>query len=43
MIDTTTLITYLAIVTSFAFMPRPATLLTIVRSSSSGVRGDLEK
>lgn len=38
MIDTATLFTYIVIVTSFAFMPGPATLLTIARASRSGVR-----
>jgi threonine/homoserine/homoserine lactone efflux protein len=36
MIDTTTLITYGAIVLGFVFIPGPATLLTVTRAVSSG-------
>ena len=38
MIDTATLVTYVAIVTGFVFIPGPATLLTIARATSSGAR-----
>ncbi len=38
MIDTTTLITYGAIVLGFVFIPGPATLLTVTRAVSSGAR-----
>ena len=38
MIDPTTLITYVAIVIGFVFIPGPATLLTIARATSSGAR-----
>lgn len=38
MLPLETLITYLAILLGFAFMPGPATLLTLARSSQSGVR-----
>ncbi|MBR1124009.1 LysE family translocator [Bradyrhizobium lablabi] len=38
MIDTTTLIAYVAIVLGFVFIPGPATLLAVVRSASSGTR-----
>jgi hypothetical protein len=38
MIDTTTLITYGAIVLGFVFIPGPATLLTVTRAASSGVK-----
>ncbi len=38
MIDTTILITYIAIVFGFVFVPGPATLLTIARATSSGTR-----
>ena len=38
MIDTTTLITYVAIVVGFVFIPGPATLLTVARATSSGAR-----
>ena len=38
MIDTTTLIAYVAIVLGFVFIPGPATLLTITRAASSGTR-----
>lgn len=38
MIDWTTLITYIAIVLGFVFIPGPATLLTVARATSSGTR-----
>lgn len=38
MIDPMTLITYVAIVLGFVFIPGPATLLTVARASSSGTR-----
>lgn len=38
MIDGTTLITYMAIVLGFVFIPGPATLLTVARATSSGTR-----
>ncbi|WP_422366935.1 LysE family translocator [Pelagibius sp.] len=38
MIDQTTLITYLAVLFGFVFIPGPAVLLTIARASSSGTR-----
>jgi threonine/homoserine/homoserine lactone efflux protein len=38
MIDTTTLIAYVAIVLGFVFIPGPATLLTVARAASSGTR-----
>ena len=38
MIDHTTLITYLAILTGFVFFPGPAVLLTLARAASSGTR-----
>ncbi len=38
MIDSTTLITYLAIVLGFVFIPGPATLLTVARAASSGTK-----
>lgn len=38
MIDQTTLITYVAIVLGFVFLPGPATLLTIARATSSGTK-----
>lgn len=37
-IDQTTLITYLAVLFGFVFIPGPAVLLTIARASSSGTR-----
>jgi threonine/homoserine/homoserine lactone efflux protein len=36
MIDQTTLLTYLAVLTGFVFLPGPAVLLTLARSASSG-------
>ncbi|WP_127522482.1 LysE family translocator [Mesorhizobium sp. Z1-4] len=41
MIDLTTLIAYIVIVTGFVFIPGPATLLTIARATSSGARAGL--
>src|SRR5262245_65971456 len=38
MIDLTTLVTYVAIVFGFVFIPGPATLLTIARATSSGTK-----
>lgn len=38
MIDQTTLITYVAIVVGFVFIPGPATVLTVARATSSGTR-----
>lgn len=38
MIDHTTLITYLAILTGFVFIPGPAVLLTLARAVGSGTR-----
>lgn len=41
MIDTTALITYVAIVLGFVFIPGPATLLTVMRAATSGTRAGL--
>lgn len=38
MIDQTTLLTYLAVLTGFVFIPGPAVLMTLTRSASSGTR-----
>jgi threonine/homoserine/homoserine lactone efflux protein len=38
LIDQTTLITYVAIVLGFVFIPGPATVLTVTRATSSGTR-----
>jgi threonine/homoserine/homoserine lactone efflux protein len=38
MIDPTTLMTYVAIVSGFVFIPGPATLLTVARATSSGTK-----
>ncbi|WP_136657702.1 LysE family translocator [Nitratireductor sp. XY-223] len=38
MIDQTTLITYLAVLLGFVFIPGPAVLLTLARASSGGTR-----
>jgi threonine/homoserine/homoserine lactone efflux protein len=38
MIDSTTLIAYVAIVLGFVFIPGPATLLTVARATSSGTK-----
>lgn len=37
-IDLTNLVTYVAVVLGFVFIPGPATLLTVARASSSGAR-----
>ena len=41
MIDHSTLITYLAVVLGFVFIPGPATLLTVARATSSGIRAGI--
>jgi len=41
MIDTTTLIAYVAIVLGFVFIPGPATLLTVTRAASSGTKAGI--
>lgn len=41
MIDQTTLVTYLAILLGFVFIPGPAVLLTLARASGSGTRAGL--
>lgn len=38
MIEQTTLITYMAILLGFVFIPGPAVLLTLARSTSSGAK-----
>ncbi|TIU73321.1 MAG: LysE family translocator, partial [Mesorhizobium sp.] len=38
MIDQATLITYIAVVFGFVFIPGPATLLTVARATSSGTK-----
>lgn len=38
MIDQATLVTYIAIVLGFVFIPGPATLLTVARATTSGTR-----
>lgn len=38
MIDQATLVTYLAVLTGFVFIPGPAVLLTLARASTSGTR-----
>lgn len=38
MIDSATLLTYVAIVLGFVFIPGPATLLTVARASTSGTK-----
>lgn len=38
MVDPATLITYVAVVLGFVFIPGPATILTVARATSSGVR-----
>ncbi len=40
-IDTVTLATYVAIVLGFVFIPGPATLLTVARSSTSGTKAGI--
>ncbi|MEM8973613.1 MAG: LysE family translocator [Pseudomonadota bacterium] len=41
MIDSITLATYVAVVFGFVFIPGPATLLTVARSSTSGTRAGI--
>ena len=41
MIDQTTLITYLAILLGFVFIPGPAVILTLARATSAGTRAGL--
>jgi len=41
MIDQTTLITYLAILLGFVFIPGPAVLLTLARASAAGTRAGI--
>lgn len=41
MIDTVTLTTYVAVVLGFVFIPGPATLLTVARSSTSGTKAGI--
>ncbi|WP_306142642.1 LysE family translocator [Roseibium sp. MMSF_3412] len=41
MIDTATLIAYVAIVLGFVFIPGPATLLTVARATSSGTKAGI--
>ena len=41
MIDTITLATYVAVVLGFVFIPGPATLLTVARSSTSGTKAGI--
>jgi threonine/homoserine/homoserine lactone efflux protein len=41
LIDNATLITYVAIVLGFVFIPGPATLLTVTRATTSGTRAGL--
>ena len=41
MIDQSTLVTFLIVVTGFAFIPGPATLLISARASTSGVKASL--
>ena len=41
MIDTVTLATYIAVVFGFVFIPGPATLLTIARSTTSGTKAGI--
>lgn len=38
MIDPATLVTYIAVVLGFVFIPGPATLMTVARATSSGTR-----
>ena len=38
MVDSATLVTYVAIVLAFVFIPGPATLLTVTRAASSGTK-----
>ncbi|MGE4251117.1 MAG: LysE family translocator [Parvibaculaceae bacterium] len=41
MIDQPTLLTYLAVLTGFVFLPGPAVLMTLARSASSGPRAGI--
>jgi threonine/homoserine/homoserine lactone efflux protein len=41
MIDHVTLLTYIAVLTGFVFLPGPAVLLTLARSASSGARAGI--
>jgi threonine/homoserine/homoserine lactone efflux protein len=41
MIDHVTLLTYIAVLTGFVFLPGPAVLLTLARSASSGPRAGI--
>ncbi|MBN9221418.1 MAG: LysE family translocator [Mesorhizobium sp.] len=41
MIDPSTLITYVAVVLGFVFIPGPATLLTVARATSSGTKAGI--
>lgn len=41
MIDQTTLLVYLAVLTGFVFIPGPAVLLTVTRAASSGTRAGI--
>jgi len=41
MIDHTTLITYVAIVLGFVFIPGPATMLTVARATSTGTKAGI--
>lgn len=41
MIDTVTLATYIAVVFGFVFIPGPATLLTVARSTTSGTKAGI--
>ncbi len=41
MIDQVTLVTYVAIVSGFVFIPGPATLLTVTRATSSGTKAGI--
>ena len=41
MIDTVTLATYVAVVLGFVFIPGPATLLAVARSSTSGTKAGI--
>lgn len=41
MIDQTTLLTYIAIVLGFVFIPGPATLLTVARATTSGTKAGI--
>ena len=41
MIDQTTLITYLAVLLGFVFIPGPAVVLTMARATSSGTKAGI--